>query len=224
MKQWLITSRLEKNRHGDVVDVLERAYLDYFTGLLGVLRPVSNHASSSADGEDCAGLLVTGGGEVPSRFLDGALPAAEPDALAEEKYALQAGLVDRVLRAGRPVIGVCYGMQLLNAWFGGRVAWAVHGGSADRKPGRPHEVEVLATRVTSSSGRAAVNHYHHQGIRQAGLAPDLECVARDVQFDVVEAAVHRSKPVLCLQWHPERPGPDPAFTKVLIERFLARCA
>ena len=215
---WYITQRLEKNRHGDVVDVLERAYLDYFTPVVGEVAPLSNHASARLPG-DFSGLIVSGGGEVPQRFLDGAGAGAD-DALSDEKFALQSRHVEAALRAGRPVIGICYGFQLINAMLGGRVTWAVHGGATDRAPGRTHEVDAVTTRVTPKAGRFTVNNFHNQGVRRAGLARDLEPVAMDANYDVVEAAIHRTQPVLCVQWHPERRSLDPEFTRALINSFL----
>ncbi|MCE9613272.1 MAG: gamma-glutamyl-gamma-aminobutyrate hydrolase family protein [Lentisphaerae bacterium] len=220
MPRWLITQRLERNRHQDVIDVLERAYLDFFAPRVGSVVPVSNHAAASLQAQDYDGLIVTGGGEVPREFMEGNAGTTPADMLESEKYALQARFVTEALRAGKPIIAICYGFQLMNVLLGGRVTWGVHGGAPDRQPGRPHPALLTATPWFRPQSQATVNSYHNQGITPLQLAADLAEVARDDAYPVVEAAAHRSKPVLCLQWHPERPAPDPNFNAALIAAFL----
>ena len=221
MNSWLITQRLELNRYGEEVDVLEHAYLDFFVPRLGRLVPVPNHPGSAPRFEDHGGLVVTGGGDLPRALVAGApVPGAE-DLLITRKFDVQSALVREALAVGLPVIAICYGFQLANLVLGGTTLWDVHGGAPSRRPGLAHEVKGTFQASMTLARRSRVNSFHMQGIARAGLAPDLECLVEDADFDVVEAARHRTRPLLALQWHPEREGPRPNLGAALIDDYLA---
>jgi putative glutamine amidotransferase len=220
MSRWLITQRLERNRHGDVVDSLERSYLAYFGKLFPSIAVVSNYGFVP-DPSDYQGLLLSGGGDLPNRLMGGQLSPPE-DELAEEKYEIQSNWLANALARRKQVIAICYGMHLVNAFLGGRVIHDVHQGALERRPGQPHEV-MLSHQCSLDwpSQSVMVNGYHNHGVTSKTLSPDLAPVAIDMPYDVVEAARHVSLPVLALQWHPERASPQPEINRLLIERFLA---
>jgi gamma-glutamyl-gamma-aminobutyrate hydrolase PuuD len=173
--------------------------------------------------EKCEGLLLSGGGELPSALVDGQNlePSTEP--LIAERYRVQRQFLECALEREKPVIAVCYGSYLVNDHFGGRLTWNVHKGAARRAPGRPHEIRVEPGLIPGcETKRASVNSFHHQGIVRGQLATELDVICCDEPFDIVEAARHRSRPILCIQWHPERPSPDEQFNRAMIESFLSK--
>jgi gamma-glutamyl-gamma-aminobutyrate hydrolase PuuD len=67
--------------------------------------------------------------------------------------------------------------------------------------------------------REQVNSYHNQGVTMKTLADSLHAFA--VSGDgVVEGFYMEQKPLLGIQWHPERVGPDSFCQRELPVRFL----
>lgn len=109
------------------------------------------------------------------------------------------------IQEGRPVLGVCRGMQLINLFFGGGIIRHLNKRSKNYcHSGGEHEIEVINesfARLIGSSKRI-VNSYHKHGVRINDLSRKLVTLAQTGQ--VVEALAHKTLPILGIQWHPER--------------------
>jgi N5-(cytidine 5'-diphosphoramidyl)-L-glutamine hydrolase len=142
-------------------------------------------------------LLLTGGDD----------PGATP-----ERDALEDRLLAHAVARGRPVFGVCRGMQMINLHFGGRLC------PVDGHVATAHPV-ALAQAWRGLYGEAVrVNSFHAQGIAPDALGDALTAVAADDQGRA-EALVHVSRPVAGVMWHPERAG-APDADRQLVERLL----
>lgn len=136
-----------------------------------------------ADSALCGGLLLPGGGDIGER-LD------EP----EQK------LIQSFVQSGRPILGICRGMQALNVYFGGDLR--------DDTPGHQQlqgdliHRTLTVGRLARLLGRCpAVTSNHHQSLRRLGRGLQAVQAAPD---GVIEAVEHCSLPILGVQWHPER--------------------
>ena len=188
---------------------------------------------------DVAGLLVPAlpdlmsAREVAPR-LDGLLLTGSPSNVAPDRYghagaddaegpfdpgrdAMTASLIEAMIELGKPVFGICRGLQELNVAFGGTLRR-----DTSRHPGLiahhapddvgfddmfAHEHAVTLTPggvLNRGLGRLSltVNSVHFQGI--GDLAPGLivEATAPDGVVEAVSARVNGA-PVLAVQWHPE---------------------
>jgi putative glutamine amidotransferase len=93
-----------------------------------------------------------------------------------------------MIEAGRPVFGICRGLQELNVLFD-----------------HQHDGDVAAGGMLSSAiggGGHRVNSVHLQGIGQLGSVLEVEARADDGLIEAISAAPFRA-PVLGVQWHPE---------------------
>ena len=111
-----------------------------------------------------------------------------------------------------PVLGICRGMQLINAVRGGKdiqdlksEGFAEHRLSMYQRDIPSHDVDLVPgsriERIMGSS-RVRTNSFHHQAVRSAapgwtvtGYAADDRCI------EAMELPGERF--VLCVQWHPE---------------------
>ncbi len=130
---------------------------------------------------------------------------------------MTADLVEAMLALGKPVFGICRGLQELNVVFGGALRrdmgrspdllahHAPEDCDLDALFAHEHEVALtpggLLARALDRE-HIRVNSVHFQGI--ARLAPGLtvEAVAPDGVIEAVSAEVGGA-PVLAVQWHPE---------------------
>jgi carbamoyl-phosphate synthase small subunit len=106
--------------------------------------------------------------------------------------------VNELLKSGLPTFGICLGHQILGQAFGGKTFKLKFGHRGGNQP-----VKDL------NSGKVEITSQNH------GFAVDPKSLPGDVQVDrinlndqTVEGMRHKTKPVFCVQYHPEAsPGP-----------------
>ena len=160
------------------------------------------------------GVVVTGGQDVGPALYGEKDPSAIGlcGELCPERDAMEALLVPELVARDVPTLGICRGIQVINAVLGGTLWQDVprQRPSAVEHHGKPpydepvHTVEVLAGTPLSScvgAGELPVNSYHHQALRD--VAPGLTAMA--MAADGVVEAVWRpaSRFFWAVQWHPE---------------------
>jgi putative glutamine amidotransferase len=154
-------------------------------------------------------LLVPGGDDFapPVAYPEGVEFALVPEA----QLAGDRALLDAVLRRGRPVLGICYGAQLLALHHGGRLHHHLPvdlpTSGEHRAAGGGHGIRIepgtrLARLLAPPPER--VNSQHHQAIAEPGAGLRVSARAPD---GVIEA-IERSSGAWCIgvQWHPELSG------------------
>lgn len=162
----------------------------------------------------CDGFVVTGGAfdVSPEEYGDTARAGMGP--VKQGRTAFERRLIEEVVRAGKPLLGVCGGMQLLNVVCGGtliqhipnEVPNALPHEQAD-DPKRPaHEVTTepgsLLRRITRMAS-LAVNTTHHQAVAKVGRGLVVSGRASDGVIEAIEADGDGEVFVLGVQWHPE---------------------
>lgn len=169
------------------------------------------------------GLVLQGGADVsPLTYGETPLKSDWEGDRVRDLYEID--LLQEFASHGKPVLGICRGLQLINVAHGGTLYQdlALHHPRAgdhhdpDAYDQHFHEVMLVAgttlARIYSGRGRARVNSIHHQGIRDLGEG--LVCEAVSVPDQVIEA-IRRRGPgyVVGVQWHPE--FHDPANADLL---------
>jgi len=121
-------------------------------------------------------------------------------------YAVRA--VSDLVKSGIPIFGICLGHQILGQAFGGRTFKLKFGHRGANQP-----VKDLG------SGRVEITAQNH------GFAVDPASLPRDVVVDrvnlndqTVEGMRHKTKPVFCVQYHPEA-SPGPHDSTLLFAEF-----
>ena len=130
---------------------------------------------------------------------------------------------------GVPVLGICYGMQLINVLEGGSLVQHLRRrrkGPVVEHPGLKtprHQVAITpGTRLAEILGvkTASVVTGHHQAVRDIAPGFIVAAVAPD---GVIEAIEHPAMPnVIAVQWHPEH-TPRSRITRRLFKAFVADC-
>lgn len=151
--------------------------------------------------------IVIGGGDDISPDLYGGEFIASAR-LDPERDALECDLVHRAMAAGKPVLGICRGAQMLNVALGGSLyenAYGVYTASRQYWTILPRKRVTVErdTRLADLAGTSPmqVNALHSQSVRNLGEG--LRVAARD-SGGMVQAIERMSDPfAIGVQWHPE---------------------
>ena len=122
--------------------------------------------------------------------------------------------VKTLVETGIPIVGICLGHQILGQAFGGKTFKLKFGHRGANQPVKDLE-----------SGRVEITAQNHGFAVDAKSLPSEVAVNRiNLNDQTVEGLRHKTKPVFCVQYHPEAsPGPHdstPLFAEFrsLIER------
>lgn len=205
-----ITTSLS-GQEGASRQVLDRAYVEAVerAGGCPVVVPVTAAPESLRPlGRILDGLVITGGPGITDGLV-GSLPEDLPPTPQLRTLADTRAFED-VRGRGRPVLGVCYGMQFINARLGGTIyadAQAQLGAgphSTGRNGGEPvfHDVEVTAgSRLAElAGGERRVNSHHVQAVEQVGRGLRVNARSPDGLIEGIES----DDGLMGVQFHPEQ--------------------
>jgi putative glutamine amidotransferase len=160
--------------------------------------------------EQIDGLVVPGGPAV-TEGRTGPLPD-DLDSLDGLRADSDRRWIDACWRTDRPILGICYGMQRLNALAGGTIygdVEAEHEGAnthSQKRGGTTHEItfdESSRMRRWLDTETLEVNTRHLQALATVGDGFSVAATAPD---GVIEAIEHESGRLFGVQFHPERMG------------------
>jgi gamma-glutamyl-gamma-aminobutyrate hydrolase PuuD len=182
--------------YGERRDALDQQWSAFFraAGLMPILVPNQpDLALSIVDDFGAAGVLLSGGNDLAVYGGD-----------APERDETERALVEWALASGRPVLGVCRGMQLIQHLFD--------------VPLERIEGHVCRSQTIEVEGKpATVNSFHHFGTTES--ATELEVWARS-DDGVVKALRHQSLSLEAFMWHPERMSPFRAEDIEFVNAFF----
>jgi putative glutamine amidotransferase len=169
--------------------------------LLFVL-PLSQRVEEYAQALD--GLVLQGGADIsPLAYGEAPLNPEWAGDPVRDRYEI--ALVKAFTAAGKPLLGICRGAQLINVALGGSLHQDIPAHRSDDYDQHAHEVSLEPgsglARLYGETGPRRVVSIHHQAIKD--LAPGLRVEAR-ADDGVVEAVRGTGANYVCaVQWHPE---------------------
>lgn len=186
------------------MDAVKRA------GGIGIMLPPTQlYEDLHQLAQSCDGLLFTGGHDI-SPTLYGVQSTELCGEILPDRDAMEAGLLKEALALDKPILGICRGMQLINAVLGGTLIQDIPkqfpSEISHRQPA-PYNAPSHSVSVTGAlaacleTDTIMVNSCHHQGIEK--LSPALESMAA-APDGLIEAVCMPGKRFLwAFQWHPE---------------------
>jgi gamma-glutamyl-gamma-aminobutyrate hydrolase PuuD len=178
------------------------------------------------------GLMLQGGADVsPMTYGEDPLSQEWAGDRLRDEYEIE--LLHEFIEAGKPVLGVCRGLQLINVAYGGTLYQDIarQVPQARRHVTDDYERNLHEVRFEPAGGlarlypgleKARVNSIHHQSVKSLGRNLRIEAWA---EADHVVEAIRGTGPgyVLGVQWHPEfhAPGDDTVLDSApLLDEFL----
>lgn len=188
---------------------------------------LSDPEQAVQDALTCDGLLLPGGGDMDPKFYgQERIPACgEPNLLRDAAEPL---LLRAFLATDKPVLGICRGIQVMNAVLGGDLYQDIK--PFEHLPHNDHWAKVhtvtvrrgtLLSRILGQD-TVLVNSQHHQAVDR--VAPGFTLAA--LSEDGIVEAIEKPDAGFCLgvQWHPEwLSDADPAM-QGLFDAFVNACS
>ncbi len=180
---------------------LEGAGVDFEIGFLA--GDSSEEGIPAASPPQFNALLLPGGADIdPALFHQPPKGARNIDRATDLR---QLQTLDAFVRAGKPVLGICKGMQIINIYFGGTLIQHIRTAAAHQSD----EGDLIHQTWTTKNSflyevygsRFVTNSAHHQAVGRLGRRLHI---IQETTDHVPEAVIHDSLPVAAVQWHPER--------------------
>ena len=223
-----ISCRLEKRDEGDWF-YLQREYSEAVlaAGGIPVMLPLlaePEYALALAERLDA--IVLPGSRSDVDPACYGASPHPKLGPVHRERDQLDAALIHQALERHKPLLGICYGTQMLNVTLGGSLVQHLETDIAHSDRKVPHIVRVEGESLLARLGGAGeheVNTSHHQALER--VPTELRITARAP--DGVIEAVETTEPgrfLLGVQWHPERIWQKSPISRALFEELVRRAA
>lgn len=160
------------------------------------------------------GLLLSGADDLSPQLYNEKPLIGKLNLIPETKEMFDLQLTKLALRKKIPILGICYGAQLINVALGGSLFQNI---PSQIKTARNHKNTYHKVYISELSllyhiiGKKSilVNSSHHQSIKKPGKNLIVNARSEDCLIEGIEMPYHLKKPFssnkfcLGIQWHPE---------------------
>lgn len=204
---------------------INEAYMQGIRVAGGVPVHLAGHEEAEEELLKCLdGLLLTGGGDLDPALYGEPNRGTMPWDERRDRYELS--LLRGMVRRGKPVLGICRGIQVINVGLGGTLWQDVDsqlGLSHPSGHGIRHGVRFAPDcfLLPALAQTTLINSTHHQAVKD--VAPGLVATAwsDDGLIEAIQAADGR--PIWGVQFHPERLVPGRPEMVAFFRTVVAAC-
>lgn len=154
--------------------------------------------------ENFDGFIFAGGVDVHPSFY-GEKITSDKTEIDISRDLFEKELLKAAMNAGKPILGICRGLQLINVMLGGSLYQHIDG-HMQTAPRTSNEFcvsvkeKTLLWKITGKSS-IYVNSFHHQAVKSVAPGLNVCAVSED---DIVEGlCLDDYSFLLAVQWHPE---------------------
>ncbi len=177
------------------------------------------------------GFLLTGGQDVsPQIYGETVSPLC--GSVCEERDEMERIIINEAIRLDKPVLGICRGIQILNAVLGGTLYQNLptdYPSDTEHCQKPPYDVPIHKVKLVKSSplyrllqkDELKVNSYHHQAIKK--LSEKLKSMAYSEDGLTEAVYVPNSRFIWAVQWHPEFSFESDENSMMILEEFIKSC-
>ena len=179
----------------------------------------------------CDGLLLTGGHDV-GPYVYGERATAHCGIPCRDRDEMESILLGLALKDDKPVIGICRGIQFMNAYLGGDLYQDLpteYDSKVEHHMTPPYDVTIHKVTIIKDSildsifhkDELAVNSYHHQAVKHVAENAEVMAISED---GLVEAISIKGQSFsIGVQWHPEFSYLTSDDSMKLVQEFVDAC-
>ena len=186
--------------------VVKHAYLNaiWDVGAIPtILQPRTDDFFMARVAEEFDGFVFCGGDDIDPKYYGENINGSKN--ICSIRDGFESDLFKVVYSTGKPILGICRGLQVINVFCGGSLHQHIDGHvqRAERKV-RTHGVKLrrggLLERI-EARGCIEVNSFHHQAVKNIADNLVVDAVSDDGYIEAVYDPNHIF--LLGVQWHPE---------------------
>ena len=179
----------------------------------------------------CNGFLFTGGQDVDPKLYSARKIGACGEC-SSERDIMEGMLLKRAMKSDKPILGICRGIQFINAALGGTLWQDIPSQFSDtithcQQP--PYDVPIHEVKIKPFSplkdllqkDYIPVNSYHHQGVRE--LSSELLPMATSPDGLIEAVYAPKQKFLWAVQWHPEFSYLKDENSRLIFMDFVKHC-
>lgn len=190
---------------------IPKEFVDVFNKLNVLLLPIVSDTNLDEFVEMCDGLIVPGSYQDvnPSYYNELPLKGKTYDI---DEYGFDSRIISLFLKANKPILGICAGLQELNVYFGGTLNQYIENHSDNI-----HSINIKKDTFiydVFNSDKANVNSLHHQCIKDVAKGFVVSAISDDGIVEAIE-----KDNIVAVQWHPEVMN-DLNFFKVYLDKYF----
>lgn len=183
----------------------------------------------------CNGIILTGGHDVHPALYNkpNYLEVLDAEQIDQERDAFEMNVIASAISMGKPILGICRGLQIANVYFGGTlivdIPTVIGSGKHGKIDGQDqrHEVSIVSGSLISTitnQETGIINSAHHQSADTIGEGLCATAFSDNNIIEALEYKQPQGKPwLLLVQWHPERISNDESFSLSIRKVFLENC-
>lgn len=167
------------------------------------------------------GLLIPGGDDLEPMYYNERkrFPIKIVDRLRTD---LEINLIREIIELRKPLLGICYGMQVINVSLGGSLYQDI---KSEMPHALNHKKHCHSIEIKKGGplpeGRYTVRSAHHQAVKKLGRGL---CKLAESDDGLIEAFYMKGYPFLLgVQWHPEKEAAK-ALSNKIFNVFINACA
>ena len=169
--------------------------------------------------------LILSGGEDNDSSLYAKTPSPFLGEVVIERDNFEIKLIDAFIKAKKPILGICRGMQLLNIYFNGSLYQDYR--ELDEKLEyhceNPYQKIIHKVKLKKefeeiyNQKELSVNSHHHQFIKKLGDNLKVTATSND---GVIEGIISTKYDIVAVQWHPEMIYKNFSIQTKLMDYFI----
>ncbi len=181
---------------------IKKSYLEAVFKAGGIPLLIFPLGDVSDYSERVHGLIIPGGDDISPKYY-GESRRLILKTVSRKRTDFEISLLKEMIRLRRPILGICYGMQLINIALGGTLYQDLKSElSIENNHENGYHKILIKENPFLPVGTFSVNSTHHQAIKKIGK--ELKAFAYSLD-NIIEAFYKEDYPYLVgVQWHPEK--------------------
>ena len=208
---------------GEMISV-NRRYLDAIVAagaIPTVLSPIIDNTYISGVVDFFDGFVFCGGGDIDPKYY-GEEKGEHINNVCFVRDQFEEKLFLSAYTSGKPILGICRGMQIINVFLGGTLYQHIDGHmQKEDRHTQTHAVSVTKgsfLHALTDKESLFVNSFHHQAVKRLAGCLTTDAVSTDGYIEAFHCKNHPF--LLGVQWHPEACFFNDGISKRIFDSFV----